>query len=489
MEVDQVLHWADYEAFCKLIEQLPVPVLIIDEHQQVRAVNPVFSSQYSEGKACLSDWFSPFDLQRLEQYAQLQFLGTDPDDSPLVCQMRRHGEMYEVELVGQVLRRDSELFLALYFRQEVRESRVPRREKKRRQQLLNLLANPGTLIYIKDLEGRYRYVNPLFEQVFRVQNRQIRGKTDDDIFNGRIAEQFRQVDQKVFRTGESVRVKEVASQQDGLHTYISVKFPLHDRQGRVKGLVGISTDITEQLWAEDQVRAAQAVQTLLYPRKAPQYPGYDIAGLVSPAEVASGDYYDYIWLTPNRLVIAVGDVSGHGLGSALEMVETRSYLRAILRTEVRLDVAMECLNEFLYRDLRESTFVSLFLLELHLETGSFRYVGAGHQAEFLKADGTCQPLKSTGLILGIDSSVRYQLSPDYQLEDGDLLLILTDGVTEAMTPENEIYGRERVLELVRKLSDHPAQEVVESLIQTSRHVPLYESQSDDMTAVLVKYLG
>jgi len=512
MELDQIqVH--DLEAFSKTLDVLPWPTVLVNEAAEITQPNRAFRKVFGNAASTeLIKLVSERDLSRFVAFVARHF--AEPHHSPqlerLTCQFNSGKKLYRCVVIGRIVGTPGEYRLALFFQSTPSlhppansraETTAPTpslsgilhthrpRQSFGKDHYKHILNNTGAVVYIKDIFGRYLFINHLFEELFHVRNSDLRGKTDYEIFDNILAEQFRKIDCRVLETGDTLRVQEVARHDDGLHTYISVKFPLRDREGRIIGLAGISTDITDQLWAEQEINAAQAVQKLLYPKSAPVYSGFDIAGMVRPAEVASGDYYDYIWVGPSRLVVAVGDVSGHGLGPALEMVETRSYLRAILRTEVRPDVTMECLNEFLYRDLRDSAFVTLFLVDIDLESKTFQYVGAGHQADFLKADGSIVPLKSSGLMLGIDSPVEYGCSDRYQMEPGDLLLIPTDGITEASDKHGNIFGYQRMIELVLEKSDYPAQEIVEQLVAAPREFSGREAQADDMTVVVVKCLG
>lgn len=512
MEVDQI-QVRDIPSFAKAMDILPWPTVLVNEQAEITQSNAAFQKTFdTAANASLLELICERDLSRAVAFIARHF--GEPQQSSrlqrLSCQLDRGEKRYRCEVIGRIVGTEGEHQLALFFQStpslhppanSTVGTAVPTpslsgilhthrpRAGFGKDHYKHILNNTGAVIYIKDIFGRYLFINHLFEELFHVQNTNLRGKTDYEIFDKGLADQFREVDRHVLESGETLRIQEVAKHDDGLHTYISVKFPLRDREGRIIALAGISTDITDQLWAEQEINAAQAVQKLLYPRKAPIYSGFDIAGLVKPAEVASGDYYDYIWLSPTRLVVAVGDVSGHGLGPALEMVETRSYLRAILRTEVRPDVTMECLNEFLYRDLRDSAFVTLFLVDIDLEKREFQYVGAGHQADFMKHDGSIIPLKSSGLMLGIDSPVKYECSPRYQMDPGDLLLIPTDGITEASDRQGNIFGYDRMIELVHEISDYPAQEIVERLVASSRDFSEKQSQADDMTVVVIRCLG
>ena len=130
----------------------------------------------------------------------------------------------------------------------------------------------------------------------------------------------------VEKAAETIQVEEYAPHPDGLHTYVSTKFPLYDEEGQVSAVAGISTDVTDRIRArdaEEQFKTACHVQQRLYPVSPPSIPGFDIACRWVPAAQLCGDYFDYVWRDEKHLVIAVGDICGHGLGPALQMVETR----------------------------------------------------------------------------------------------------------------------------------------------------------------------
>lgn len=142
----------------------------------------------------------------------------------------------------------------------VQKSQLALQESERTQR--DILNNTSSVIYMKDLGGRYLFINSVFEKLFNLSNQDIIGKTDFDIFPRPNAEEFRANDQEVIETGELIEFEETAKNDDGEHHYISVKFPLKHADGRIYALCGISTDITERISLEEQVRRSQKMEAI-----------------------------------------------------------------------------------------------------------------------------------------------------------------------------------------------------------------------------------
>jgi serine phosphatase RsbU (regulator of sigma subunit) len=240
---------------------------------------------------------------------------------------------------------------------------------------------------------------------------------------------------------------------------------------------------------EGELKIARQVQQGLFPAAAPQAPGFDIHGACYPAAATGGDYFDYVPLPDGRLGIVVGDVTGHGLGPALLMAATRAYLRAFARTHGEAATILSLANRVLAEDLTDSgRNVTLLLGELDCRSRSFRFASAGHQPGYiLGTDGAPRArLNSTGTPLGILPDFDYAAGPATRLEPGEVLVLLTDGIVEAESPEGEPFGDGRVLDVVRANRERSAREVVEALHQAVRDFSHEDKQIDDITLVVLK---
>ncbi|HKI72317.1 MAG TPA: PP2C family protein-serine/threonine phosphatase, partial [Verrucomicrobiae bacterium] len=239
---------------------------------------------------------------------------------------------------------------------------------------------------------------------------------------------------------------------------------------------------------EAQFHVAREIQQRLFPKAAPQVPGFDIAGLSHAAEATGGDYFDYLPMLRDRLGVVVGDVTGHGIGPALLMAETRAYLRILARNRDDVGEILTRANRVLAEDIGYERFITMLLVGLDPQKRTFTYANAGHPAGYvLGAAGEIKAqLKRTGLPLGIKPDVAYPPAIATELSPGDILLLLTDGIEEAMSPDDTIFGTERILEIARANRGKSAREIVDALYAAVREFAQNTPQLDDVTAVVIK---
>ena len=226
-------------------------------------------------------------------------------------------------------------------------------------------------------------------------------------------------------------------------------------------MVGSHLDVTEKKQAietlrehEAQLLAAQQIQERLLPQSAPNLPGFDIAGGCHPAEFAGGDYFDYLPMADRTLGLVIADVSGHGFAPALLMSAVQSHLRALVDIHAEMDVILHRVNARLVERTEESRFVTLFFAQIDPVSRRLTYVNAGHPPGFVldKSGNLKSELASTAFLLGVLPDAEF-IPKDYGvLEPGDLLLLLTDGVLEAPSPDGIPFGVDRALGVVRDSS-------------------------------------
>jgi len=251
--------------------------------------------------------------------------------------------------------------------------------------------------------------------------------------------------------------------------------------------------VTEQRKLQEieiQMRLAREIQQMLYPRPEtiPTIRGLDMAGAAYPADATGGDYYDFISMPDGGVCIAVGDVSGHGFGPALVMAEARAYLRAFASRESDIPTILSGVNQGLVGDLQQGQYITLLLARLDAHLQSLVYASAGHPPGYLlSADGKVKcSLDSTDPPLGMFADRHFSSDRTVDMRPGDLLVFLTDGITEATSADGTEFGAERALDAVIRHRHMSAREIVEQMYLSVRSFCGAAPQVDDVTCVVCK---
>jgi len=250
-----------------------------------------------------------------------------------------------------------------------------------------------------------------------------------------------------------------------------------------------------QRWAMEKqqmaMRFAQSIQQKLFPISAPAHAGFEIHGASHAADTMGGDYFDYIPLRDGSLAIAIGDVSGHGVGPALVMAATRAFLHALSMTYTDVDEILRLTNRALVRDCIDECFVTLMLARLDTKTGLLTYASAGHPSGYvLGPSGELKHvLESTSLPLGLDGDAEFTSAPPIQLAEGDVVVMFTDGITEAFGPDETSFGVDRALEVVRQHQHESAAEIVLQIDSAVTAFAGHRTRQDDTTDLVVKWSG
>lgn len=245
--------------------------------------------------------------------------------------------------------------------------------------------------------------------------------------------------------------------------------------------------IEKERFAE-QLRLAGEIQRKLLPPTSPAVNGAEVAGWTQPCDDCGGDYFDFFALSDTKLGFSVGDVTGHGIGAALLMTTARAVLRSCVRTTSDLGELFSRLNDLLCPDMGGEKFITLWYGVYDAVERSLTYASAGHEPPVLyrKRRDTMEELDSTGMPLGMMEGVSFGSVKVSDLEVGDTLLVMTDGVWEAMNPGGEKFEMERVAALVRACKDDPPKEIVAKLYAAVKEFCGEAPQRDDITMVCLR---
>jgi len=233
------------------------------------------------------------------------------------------------------------------------------------------------------------------------------------------------------------------------------------------------------------------IQRQLLPREMPSLSGYDFAAFNRPADESGGDYYDWQALGASRVVLSLGDVSGHGVGPALVTAACRAYVRAVLPGEPSVPAVLVRTNDLLRADIPDGRFVTLALADLDGAGHVLRLLSAGHGPTFYVRgeDGHVAQLAAQGMPLGPFDDLRLDVALELPLAPGDLVLLCSDGFYEATNAAGEAFGVARVGEVLRASRAAGATEILSALRDAVDAFRAGSRQLDDMTAVAIKRIG
>jgi sigma-B regulation protein RsbU (phosphoserine phosphatase) len=233
---------------------------------------------------------------------------------------------------------------------------------------------------------------------------------------------------------------------------------------------------------ESLIVEAQRIQASILPQRVPQYAGFDIWGKTVPAEMVSGDFYDFIPITGNIIGLAIADGSGHGLPAALVVRDIYMGLRMATDRDFKIVRTMEKLNHIIHRSRLTTKFVSCFYGEL--ETGGILiYSNAGHNPPFLLKGNRVEYLRNGGPVFGPTPDATYTRG-FAKLDPGDLLCLYSDGIVEAHDRRDREFGLDRLQRVVRQNRMRSAQEIGQEVL--ARVAKWGREGEDDRTVVIVK---
>jgi sigma-B regulation protein RsbU (phosphoserine phosphatase) len=237
---------------------------------------------------------------------------------------------------------------------------------------------------------------------------------------------------------------------------------------------------------ERQVLMAAEVQQRMLPRQAPQIAGLDIARVYVPTHELGGDFYDFIPLPDDNLGLVVADVSGKGVPASLIMASVRASLRAQVDFLYYLYEVMSRVNRMLHRDVEVGEFVTLFYGVLDVPNRRLTYCNAGHPPPFVLRGDRIIELKSDNMVLGINPDEQFEQSI-LHLESGDVILLYTDGLPDAMNFRGERFGAERIKEALRTISGD-ADTIAQNILWHMRRFAGLTERTDDITMVVARVL-
>jgi sigma-B regulation protein RsbU (phosphoserine phosphatase) len=224
----------------------------------------------------------------------------------------------------------------------------------------------------------------------------------------------------------------------------------------------------------------------MIPQTPPQIPGLDLASVYVPCFELGGDFFDFILLPDDNIGLAVADVSGKGIPASLIMASVRAFLRAQVDNVYFLYEVLRRINLMVCRDTKMGEFVTLFYGVLDGRSRRFTYCNAGHSPPLLLRDGKVIELTTDNMVLGVNCEEDYKQA-FIDLQKGDLLLLYTDGLTDAMNFRQETWGRQRLTQ-VFQMGGATAEIVAQNILWEMRKYVGLAKRTDDITMIVARVL-
>jgi sigma-B regulation protein RsbU (phosphoserine phosphatase) len=245
-------------------------------------------------------------------------------------------------------------------------------------------------------------------------------------------------------------------------------------------------DLEEKKTLEKELALAHETQVGLLPRQVPEVEGLRIRAYNRPTRYVSGDFYDFIEAGGERLVAVLADVSGKGVAAALLGSSLQGALQTLLRSGLGAKAALDAANAYVCERSEEHRFVTLFLVDLG-PGGDGIYLNAGHVPAYLfrAATGEVEEQTAGDLILGMFDYVSYQQRP-LRLDEGDMLFIYSDGLTDAANAAGEMFGEERLRSLVAEMGGRGADRLEHGILQALESFVAGVEQTDDITFLVIE---
>ncbi len=251
-------------------------------------------------------------------------------------------------------------------------------------------------------------------------------------------------------------------------------------------LLVLMLELKDKLEAHDELEVGREVQKAILPQDNPVFPGWEIWMYTRPANNVGGDMVDYLFVTPDRLAVVLGDVAGKGLGAALLMAKLQATIRAVVAETANLAALGAKINAIMHRDGVAGRFATLAHLEPVAGEGAVRLLNAGHPPPLIRRrDGRVETLEPAAPPIGILPQAEF-IEQRVIMEPGELMLVYSDGLSEAVDEKGEFFGDEQVEALVGRLGEVGAQEAGLRILAEVERFSGHARPHDDLSLILLR---
>ncbi|ABA59421.1 PAS sensor, serine phosphatase RsbU regulator of sigma subunit [Nitrosococcus oceani ATCC 19707] len=494
----------------RALEQSPVAVTITDTAGNIQYVNAKFTQLTGYHREEIIGR-NPRILQSgktsLEEYQQLwSTIISGREWRGEIQDKKKNGEIYWIlEQISPIKNTQGEITHFLAIEEDISERKQIEKALQESEERFRQVAKmTGEWIWERDSSGRFIYCSGAVKEILGYEPKEMFGKHYSEFFTLEAQEgkpcKSPQSGKRFFRIVCCYRHK------DGREVFTeSSGEPLLDERGQIVKWRGLDRDITKRLEAQElirraqislavtrnELRIAQQIQESLLPTESLVLPEVQVVGHCLPASQVGGDYFDYYYRqSDNTVDVTIADVSGHSVGPALFMVETRSALKTQIRSKFTAANTLAALNDSLYEDLNGADhFITMFYMQYHIATGEINYASAGHNPPLLlrRNEAVCNKLEADGLIFGVKKEVSFEEKRTF-LKKGDLVFLYTDGIVEAESKQGEFFGIHRLSKILVTHRHLAAQELIKVIVKDLQGFCESKNFRDDATMVILKVM-
>ena len=449
------------------------------------------AEEFLEDKIHFKDVVHPDDFERVGEEIK-QYMEEDAEEyTQLYRIMTKEGQIRWVEDQTSVVRDDqgNKIFnqglLVDITRRKLAEEQVRKSEEKFRR--IVETAGEGFILMAEDL--KITDANDAYCKMLGYSRAEILGKTPLDLASDEFR-QFMLANREEILATEYREFEGTVVAKDGRHVPILVHGnTLRGDQGEVIGNMAFITDMTEHKKA---LALAGEVQKSLLPQSKPDVHGLDVAGRNVSCDEIGGDYFDFLWRREKPdgpFSVVVGDITGHGVDSALLMTSARAFLRMRASQPGTISEIVTAMNNHLSRDVLETgRFMTLFYLTVDPQKDRIDWVRAGHDPAILydpQQDNFVE-LKGSGMALGVNDAIQYTENRREGLTNGQIIAIGTDGIWESFNKKGKMFGKKRFKDIIRQNAAAGADDILNAVYNEINQFIEGQKTEDDITLVIVK---
>jgi sigma-B regulation protein RsbU (phosphoserine phosphatase) len=476
--------------FRRLAGDEPQLVFVSDNIRQIGYT----AEEFLNGELLFREIVYPDDMDKVREEIEY-YADKDVEEYTQVYRIvTKNGEVRWVEDQTSVVR-DAEgnkthnqgILVDITERKQAEEELSKSEEKFRR-----IVETAGEGFLLMDENLRIMDVNDAYCNLLGYSREELIGKTPLDL----ATEEFRQfmmTNKENILANEYRKIEGTCIAKDGRHVPILIHgSTLRDDRGNVIGNMAFITDMTEHKKA---LALAGEVQKSLLPQDKPMVQGLDIAGKNVSCDEIGGDYFDFLWRRDTQkgpFSVVVGDISGHGVDSALLMTTARAFLRMRASQPGTISEIITAMNRHLTQDVLETgRFMTLFYLTIDPENNRIDWVRAGHDPALVYDPGqdSFKELKGGGVALGLNENFDYQENSMGGLSKGQIIAIGTDGIWEAVNSKGQMFGKERFRNIIRKNAGAGSAEILNAVYNDLNQFTRGQKSEDDITLVIIKADG